>query len=142
MVDKAQVEHYLNQKVNPLLEELLTSIINTRPKNIVTLIRFSFLFVGTGWKKNQIIFKCFPIYPTLTPIKMIIEQQNLSREKEQQDGISLEKGYVVRSMVVITYGMILKCQPSRENQQSAVEFSSDLNHFFCLKISMTKISIV
>ena len=37
MNEKAQIEHYLDQKVNPLLEELLTHVIKNRPKNIVPL---------------------------------------------------------------------------------------------------------
>jgi hypothetical protein len=35
MNEKAQIENYLDQKVNPLMEELLTNIIKNRPKNIV-----------------------------------------------------------------------------------------------------------
>lgn len=37
MNEKAQIENYLDQKVNPLMEELLTNIIKNRPKNIVNV---------------------------------------------------------------------------------------------------------
>jgi hypothetical protein len=40
MNDRAQIEGYLESKVNPIFEEILTELIKSRPKNIVTLISF------------------------------------------------------------------------------------------------------
>lgn len=35
MTEKSKIENYLEAKVNPILEELLTNIIKARPKNVV-----------------------------------------------------------------------------------------------------------
>ena len=58
MNEKAQIENYLDQKVNPLMEELLTNIIKNRPKNIVVRFLYSSIIAEGGSIKKQNIFKC------------------------------------------------------------------------------------
>ena len=76
MNEKAQIENYLDQKVNPLLEELLTNVIKSRPKNIVNLLSLSLISARIGSKKNQSIFRCSRTSPILTPTKTSTKQLN------------------------------------------------------------------
>ena len=76
MNEKAQIENYLDQKVNPLLEELLTNVIKSRPKNIVNLLSCSSTFAKIGSKKSHSIFRCSRTSPILTPMKTNTKQFN------------------------------------------------------------------
>ena len=73
MNEKVQIENYLDQKVNPLMEELLTNIIKSRPKNIVALYLLSLITAEGGSIKKQNIFKCFLTSQIQTRIKINIE---------------------------------------------------------------------
>ena len=73
MNEKAQIENYLDQKVNPLMEELLTNIIKNRPKNIVSFPSFSSTIVEDGLTKRQNICKCSQISQTQIQTRTSIE---------------------------------------------------------------------
>ena len=142
MNDRAHIEIYLDQKVNPLLEELLTNVIKNKPKNVVKDGLLSSTTVGDGSKKNQKICKCFPSSQTaILKTKIAVVSTISSREKTETNGTSNAKEYVDNSMAVTIYGSNFRCPQSKENQQSTAVFCLDWNHCFYSKISMTMISI-
>lgn len=116
MNEKAQIEHYLDQKVNPLLEELLTHIIKNRPKNIVKLLLFSSITVEDGFRKRQKICRCSLTCPIVIRTKKIIVLFGLRRGRELINGTSSGEEFVGKFSVVIIFGKTSKCQSFKGSQ--------------------------
>ena len=132
MNEKAQIENYLEQKVNPLMEELLTNItrgsacgivhlvgtlsslqhssIKNRPKNIVIPFLFSLTTAEDGLIKKQNISKCSPTSQIQTLMKISIELYILIKKNEAKNGMNKEKEFAEKYMEVIIYGKISMCK--------------------------------
>ena len=143
MNDKIQIENYLDQKVNPLLEELLTQIIKNRPKNVVNRHSFSSNTAAAGFRKKQIASTCFPNSQTPIPKKRTHSMSSgCLKRKMQPNGIVNAKVFVDKFLGVIINGMISKLQPHYASLLLTIVSFFDSNRCFSSKISMTAISIV
>ena len=140
MQDKNQVEGYLEQKVNPLLEELLANLIKSRPKNVVSEGVVSSISAAAGSTARLRLCRCCPNSPTAPTRRTTPIYKNSWPSGARTSGTSAGGESVGKSTATTIYGRRQRCQSGSKNQPSTAAFCSASSPCSCSRSSTTPTS--